>query len=169
MNSAASRWRDDRERYGPGAGWREQSLWSVAILRLGQAADERTGRLGGRALVKLYWPLYRLVETITGIGLSKAVEVGGGLRIYHFGGIFVADGVRIGRRCTMRQGVTVGERVDGGPLPVLGDDVELGAYAQVLGGVHVGDGARIGALSVVLEDVPEGATAVGVPARVLES
>jgi serine O-acetyltransferase len=56
-----------------------------------------------------------------------------------------------------------------GPVPVLEDDVELGAYAQILGGVRIGRGARIGAMSVVLCDVPPGATAVGVPARIVES
>jgi serine O-acetyltransferase len=50
-------------------------------------------------------------------------------------------------------------------VPVIGDDVELGAYAQVLGGVRIGDGARIGAMTVVLTDVPAGATVVGNPAR----
>lgn len=165
MSTAAVRWREDRARYGPRAWWREQSLWSVAILRLGQWADERPGSLGRRLFSPFYWPLYRAVETVTGIGLSKGVDVGGGLRIHHFGGIFVADGVRIGARCTMRQGVTLGERTDGGPLPVLGDDVELGAGAQVLGGVSVGDGAGVGALSLVLDDVAAGATVVGIPAR----
>jgi serine O-acetyltransferase len=50
---------------------------------------------------------------------------------------------------------------------VLEDDVELGAYAQILGGVRIGKAAKIGAMSVVLIDVPAGATAVGVPARII--
>jgi serine O-acetyltransferase len=162
--SAAERWRADRTRYGPRAWAREQSWWAVAVLRLGEWGDEGGGP-GRRAARAAYWPLYRLVQTVTGIGLSKEVSVGGGLRIHHFGGVFVSGGVVIGERCTLRQGVTIGERHDGGPVPVLGDDVELGAYAQVLGGVNVGDGATVGAMAVVLEDVPAGATAVGIPAR----
>lgn len=161
--SAADRWRADRLRYGPGAWAREQSWWAVAVLRFGERCDER----GGRAWQVGYWAAHRLVETVTGIGITKGVHVGGGLRIHHFGGIFVADGSRIGERCTMRQGVTIGERVRDGPLPVLGDDVDLGAYAQVLGGVRIGDGARIGAMAVVLEDVPAGTAAVGNPARIV--
>ena len=163
--SAAERWRADRARYGPRAGAREQEWWAVAVLRLGVFGDEGSGP-SRRAARAQYWPLYRVVQTVTGIGLSKEVRAGGGLRIHHFGGIFVSGGVRLGERCTLRQGVTIGERHEGGPVPVLGDDVELGAYAQVLGGVHVGDGAKVGALSVVLDDVPAGATAVGSPARV---
>jgi serine O-acetyltransferase len=162
--SAAQRWRADRARYGPRAWAREQSWWSVAVLRLGEWGDEG-GDPARRLARALYWPLYRLVQTITGIGLSKEVSAGGGLRIHHFGGIFVSRGVVIGERCTLRQGVTIGERHEGGPVPVLGDDVELGAFAQVLGGVHVGDGAKVGAMTVVLDDVPAGATAVGIPAR----
>ena len=68
----------------------------------------------------------------------------------------------------MRQGVTIGNRFDGGEVPIIEDDVEFGAYAQVLGGVRVGKGAKIGAMSVVLCDVPCGATAVGIPARIIQ-
>lgn len=157
--------RADLERYGPRPWLREQSVWAVAVYRLGRWIDARPGG-GPRPAILAYWLAHRVAETVTGIGIPKGVDVGPGLRIHHFGGIFVAEGVRIGARCTLRQGVTIGNRVEGGPVPVLGDDVELGAYAQVLGGVTVGDGARIGALSVVLEDVPPGATAVGSPARI---
>jgi serine O-acetyltransferase len=52
-------------------------------------------------------------------------------------------------------------------VPVIGDNVELGAYAQVLGGIRIGNDCKIGAMSVVLCDVPDGATAVGIPARII--
>ena len=89
--------------------------------------------------------------------------------IHHFGNIFVHANAHIGANCTLRQGVTIGNRHENGPVPVLEDNVELGAYAQILGGVRIGKGARIGAMSVVLIDVPAGATAVGVPARIVET
>jgi serine O-acetyltransferase len=91
------------------------------------------------------------------------------LRIWHFGNIFVNPDSVLGANCTLRQGVTIGNRVEGGPSPVLGDDVEVGAYAQILGGIKVGRGAKVGAMSVVLVDVPDGATAVGNPARIIEN
>jgi serine O-acetyltransferase len=50
----------------------------------------------------------------------------------------------------------------------VGDDVEFGAYAQVLGGVRIGNRAKIGAMAVVVRDVPDGATVVGIPARVVK-
>jgi serine O-acetyltransferase len=158
--------RADLARYGARPWLREQSVWAVAIYRYGRWADDLHGParlLAGR----IYWAVFRLVETLTGISLPKSAYVGPGLRIHHFGGIVIHDDVVIGRNCTIRHGVTIGERETGGPLPVLEDDVDLGAYAQILGGIRVGRGARIGAMAVVLKDVPTGARVVGNPAREL--
>src|SRR4051794_12201532 len=157
----------DLRRYGRRPWLREQSVWAVAVYRLGRAADllpAPWGWLAGRA----YWPAYRLVETLTGISLPKAATIGPGLRIHHFGGIVIHPRAGIGSDCTMRHGVTVGERVEGGAVPVLEDGVDIGAYAQVLGSITIRRGARIGAMSVVLDDVPPDAAAVGNPARVVD-
>jgi serine O-acetyltransferase len=161
--------REDLARCGPRAWLREQSLWAIAVYRYGRLVQDRSGGLRGRLRLKVAWGLQALVETVTGISLPFGVEAGPGLRIHHFGGVFIHNDVRLGRNCTLRQGVTIGDRHPDGPVPVLGDDVEVGAYAQVLGGITVGDGARIGAMTVVLDDVPAGATAVGVPARIVPS
>jgi serine O-acetyltransferase len=163
-----SAWREDLKRYPRKPFFREQSIWAIAIFRFGQWNDrQRRGPLQW-FLDKIYWLLFRIVETLTGISIPKMVEVGPGLRIHHFGNIFIHSNVHIGANCTLRQGVTIGNRHENGPVPVLEDDVELGAYAQILGGVRIGRGAKIGAMSVVLCDVPAGATAVGVPARIIE-
>ena len=160
-------WQADLARY-PRRPWlKEQSLWAVAVYRMGRRVDAREKGpmkwLGGR----FYWLFYRVVETLTGVSIPKSVTVGPGLRIHHFGNIFVHADAVIGRNCTLRQGVTIGNREAGGPVPVIEDDVDFGAYAQVLGGVRIGRGAKIGAMSVVLKDVPPGVTAVGVPARIV--
>jgi serine O-acetyltransferase len=46
--------------------------------------------------------------------------------------------------------------------------VVIGAGAKILGPITVGKGAKIGSNAVVVKDVPAGATAVGVPARILD-
>lgn len=147
--------------------WKEQSLWAIWVYRFGRRVDRRPQGIVRRMLTAVYWLLFRTTETLLAISLPKSARIGPGLRIWHFGGIFIHHEAIIGARCTLRQGVTIGNRSEGGPAPVIGDDVEFGAYAQVLGGVHIGNGCRIGALAVVLCDVPEGATAVGNPARVI--
>ena len=162
-------WQADLRRYPPRPFLKEQSAWALWVYRFGRRNDRRHGGpvhwLGDR----LYWLAYRITETLTGISIPKSARIGPGLRVYHFGNIFVHKDATIGANCTLRQGVTIGNRHEGGPVPVLEDDVELGAYAQVLGGVRIGRGARIGAMSVVLDDVPPGATAVGIPARIVSS
>jgi serine O-acetyltransferase len=161
-------WAADLRRYGLRRPFlKEQSIWAIWVYRLGRRLNHRPDGLLKRMLTPFYWVLFRFVETVTGISLPKSACIGPGLRIWHFGGIFVHGDAVIGANCTLRQGVTIGNRVEGGPVPVVGDDVEFGVYAQVLGGVRIGNACRIGALSVVLIDMPDGTTAVGIPARVI--
>jgi len=51
----------------------------------------------------------------------------------------------------------------------VGEGAFIGAAATVLPGVSVGEGATVAAGAVVVDDVPAGTTAVGVPARVVDS
>lgn len=109
-----------------------------------------------------------IVDWLMGVELGYEVQAGLGLGIHHGHGLVVNNGVKIGANCVLRHGVTIGNRHPGGPCPVLGDNVDVGAHAIVLGGVSLGDGCKIGAGAVVLRDVPEGQTAVGNPARLVE-
>lgn len=159
----------DLARYPDRPFFREQSIWAIWVYRFGRRNDRRKPGLVRKMKDRFYWLSYRITETLTGISIPKSVEVGPGLRIHHFGNIFVHKDAKIGANCTLRQGATIGNRHEGGPVPVLEDGVELGAYAQILGRVRIGRGAKIGAMSLVLDDVPPGATAVGIPARVVSS
>lgn len=161
-------WISDKKRYPESRPFlKEQSIWAIWLYRFGRRIDARADTIWRAGLVAAYWPLFRLVETVLGISLPKNADIGPGLRIWHFGGIFIHPNATIGANCTLRQGVTIGNRYDDEVAPVLGDNVMLGAYAQILGNVRIGNNCRIGALSVVLHDVPDNATAVGNPARII--
>lgn len=162
-----SAWQADRARYPAHAFLREQSLWAIAVYRFGRWADRLRCAPLRWIFGRIYWFCFRVVETLTGISFNKQCEIGPGLRIHHFGNIFVHTAARIGAQCTLRQGVTIGNKTEGGGVPVLEDEVNVGAYAQILGPIRIGRGAVIGAMSVVLQDVPPGRTAVGAPARIL--
>lgn len=110
-----------------------------------------------------------LIHWIMGIELDYQTDVGSGLSLQHGMGLVVHKKSRIGSRCMLRQGVTIGERRSGGPVPVLGNGVEIGANAVVLGGVLIGDGAIIGAGAVVLKDVPPGVVVAGNPAKIISN
>lgn len=108
----------------------------------------------------------RIIEITTGISIPAQARIGKGLRIHHFGGIFIHSEAVLGDRCTIYQGVTLGDLGGWGGAPSVGNDVLLGVGAKVLGNITVGDHARIGANAVVLQAVPPGCLAVGVPAVV---
>ena len=163
-----SGWAADRRRYPRRAFFKEPSIWAIAIYRFGRWSDGHRRGIRRWVFQRIYALLFHAVELATGISIPKSVRIGPGLRIWHFGNIFIHEGVVIGARCTLRQGVTIGNRHNDGAIPVIEDDVEFGAYAQVLGSVRVGRGAKVGAMSVVLNDVPPEATVVGNPARIVK-
>lgn len=81
-------------------------------------------------------------------------------RTTHFGhpvGIVISSRAKIGEHCDIRQNVTIGQRSDR-DVPVIGNNVLIGAGAMIIGNVSVGDNARIGAGAIVLKDVPPNTT-----------
>ncbi len=112
--------------------------------------------------------LYGLNRILFSIALPPSVEVGRDVLFGYSGlGIVVHARVVIGDRVKISQNVTLGGRSGLLEVPVIEDDVEIGAGACVLGPVRIGKGAKIGANAVVLSDLPPGAVAVGVPAKIL--
>lgn len=107
----------------------------------------------------------------TGIEIHPAASIGRRLFIDHGMGVVVGETAVIGDDVTVFHGVTLGgtRAYAGRRHPHVGDRVVVGAGATVLGPIVVGDDARIGAGAVVLADVPARTTAVGVPARTIQS
>jgi serine O-acetyltransferase len=128
---------------------------------------KRKSSLSRSIQLTIYWGMFRVVETVTGISLPLGVQIGPGLRIYHFGNIFIHSDVIMGRNCTLRHGVTIGNRSQDGGVPTIGDGVEFGVGAVAIGPIHIGSGAKIAPLSLVTFDVPEKARVVGNPAQII--
>lgn len=108
---------------------------------------------------------------LTGIELHPGATIGRRVFIDHGMGVVVGETAEIGDECTIYQGVTLGgtSLAKGAKRhPTLGRGVIVSAGAKVLGGFTVGDGARVGSNAVLLQAVPAGATAVGIPARILQ-
>lgn len=160
--------REIREDYRlHGSDWRERAIWALIVYRFGNWADERPTRAGHWFFSKCYGLLNILSEIVTGVTMNRSVRIGEGFHIVHTGAIFIHPRVVIGDRCGLMQNVTLGTNM-GNDVPVIGNDVFIGAGACVLGKVHVGDGARIAANSLVINDVPAGSFAVGVPAKCMK-
>lgn len=107
---------------------------------------------------------------VTGIEIHPGATIGKNLFIDHGMGLVVGETAIIGDDCTIYHGVTLGGKghAKGGKRhPDIGNNVMIGAGAQILGAITVGDGARVGANAVVLHNVPAGVTVMGNPARVI--
>lgn len=107
---------------------------------------------------------------LTGIEIHPGATIGRRVFIDHGMGIVIGETAVIGDDCTLYHGVTLGGTSwnKGKRHPTLENGVVIGAGAKVLGPITVGAGAKIGSNAVVVKDVPANATAVGIPARILE-
>lgn len=122
---------------------------------------------------RLYW-LARfsshIARWLTGIEIHPGAVIGRRVFIDHGMGVVIGETAVIGDDCTLYHGVTLGGTSwnKGKRHPTLEKGVVIGAGAKVLGPITVGANAKIGSNAVVVKDVPESATAVGIPARILD-
>jgi serine O-acetyltransferase len=107
--------------------------------------------------------LHQLLQVLWAIDISRRAEIGAGLYIGHYCGIFVHSDAVIGENCSLSQDVTIGIAGHGSErgVPRIGAHVYIAPGARLFGPIHVGEHARIGANAVVYKDVPaHGAVAV---------
>jgi len=123
--------------------------------------------------MKLRWLarfLSHIARWFTGIEIHPGATIGRRFFIDHGMGVVIGETAEIGDDVTLYHGVTLGGTSwkEGKRHPTLGNGVVVGAGAKILGPIHVGTNAKIGSNAVVVKQVPAGATAVGIPARILD-
>lgn len=133
--------------------------------RIGSWLRGKRSLLARISYMFVYW-LQKHYQLLTGIQLIIGSDIKGGLTFPHFSGIVISDSARIGRNCTILQGVTIGG-MRGKGVPVIGDNCVLFAGAKVIGKVKIGNNVAVGAGAVVIVDVPDNAVVVGVPAKIV--
>jgi len=112
-----------------------------------------------------------IARWLTGIEIHPGARIGRRFFIDHGMGVVIGETSEIGDDCTLYHGVTLGGTSwnKGKRHPTLDDNVVVGAGAKILGPIRVGASAKVGSNAVVVKDVAAGATAVGIPARILDS
>lgn len=102
-----------------------------------------------------------------GVEIPYKTKIGSGLKIYHGFNIVINPHAVIGRNCTLRHGVTIGNKLGNDDCPEVGDNVSIGAGSILIGSIRVGDNVIIGAGSVVTKDIPGCSVVAGNPARLI--
>ena len=145
-----------------------QGFWALQIYRFGHARFNYQSKLIRWPWAIIHTFLSKFSEIAFGIFIGPKAQIGRRLVIEHFGGIIIHGDSVIGDDCSIRQGVTIGNRQHNAPLdaPTLGSRVNVGAGAKILGKVYISDDVDIGANAVVISNVPANHIAVGVPAKI---
>ena len=112
-----------------------------------------------------------LGRILTGIEIHPGAQIGRRFFIDHGMGVVIGETAIIGDDCTLYHGVTLGGTTwkKGKRHPTLRDNVVIGAGAKVLGPITLGNNSKVGSNAVVVTDIPNDSTAVGIPAKIIES
>jgi serine O-acetyltransferase len=112
-----------------------------------------------------------LARILTGIEIHPGAQIGRRFFIDHGMGIVIGETAIIGDDCTLYHGVTLGGTTwkKGKRHPTLKNNVVIGAGAKVLGPITLGNNSKVGSNAVVVTDIPNDSTAVGIPAKIIES
>lgn len=112
-----------------------------------------------------------MINILTGIDIPYSAKIGKGLKICHFGNIFISSGAVIGDMCTIHQGVTIGKGGHNTETrePVIGDDVFIGANATIIGDINIGSRVLIGSGVCCFKTIEDDCTVVTAGIRVIKN
>jgi serine O-acetyltransferase len=147
--------------------WEVLTCYPGLHARIFHRMSHRLWKAGFKWLARL---LSHIGRGLTGIEIHPGATIGRRFFIDHGMGVVIGETAEIGDDVTLYHGVTLGGTSwkEGKRHPTLDNGVVVGAGAKILGPITIGLGAKIGCNAVVVKDVPAAATAVGIPARILD-
>lgn len=143
-----------------------QGFWAVFQYRIANAVYKMRIPVLKQVLTILCLLWQKVIEITTGISIPASAQIGHSFYIGHFGGIILNAKTSIGNNCNISQGVTIGVSGIGEKrgVPVIGNDVYVGANAVLAGNITIEDNVLIAACSLVNTDVDGNSIMIGVPA-----
>ncbi len=138
-------------------------VWAIAWYRFAYRLHNANFKRFARMIMGL-------THIFTNIDIHPAAHIGKRVFIDHGTGVVIGETCIIEDDVLIYQGVTLGgvSLTHGKRHPTIRKGAVIGAGAKVLGNIVVGEHAKIGANSVVVKEVPDNATAIGIPAHVIE-
>lgn len=104
------------------------------------------------------------IRLIFGCYLPYTAKIGQQFIIGYGGiGVVIHSRAIIGNNVKISQNVTIGGTNGDYGVPIIGNDVIVGAGAVIIGDIIIGSGSVIGANTVVTKDIPERSLVVGIP------
>ncbi len=95
-------------------------------------------------------------QFFTGVDISPKAKIGPGFVISHGNGVVIGGYAQLGRNVTLNHQVTIGaptpKRIT--EMPIIEDNVFIGAGSIIVGKVRIGRESFIGAGVIVTSDIP---------------
>jgi len=138
-------------------------VWAMAWYRIAHSLYRSNFKTLARVIMGLN-------QIFTNIDIHPGAVIGRRVFIDHGFGVVIGQTSVIEDDVIIYQGVTLGgvSLTHGKRHPTIKKGAVIGAGAKVLGNITIGEYAKIGANSVVVKAVPDNATAIGIPAHVIE-
>ncbi|MCD6432563.1 MAG: serine O-acetyltransferase [Sulfurimonas sp.] len=138
-------------------------VWAIAWYRIAHKLHNANFKRFARIIMGF-------TQILTNIDIHPAAVIGRRVFIDHGTGVVIGETTIIEDDVLIYQAVTLGgvSLEHGKRHPTVKKGAVLGAGAKILGNIVVGEYAKIGANSVVVREVPNNATAIGIPAHVIE-
>jgi len=105
---------------------------------------------------------------INGCEIHYKAKIGKKFRISHSRGVVIGSQTVIGNNVTIHSGVVFGKKDKNSGMPVIKDDVFIGAGAIILGDITIGTHSIIGANAVVNKSFESNVLIAGIPARIVK-
>ncbi len=113
--------------------------------------------------------IYTFMRVFLGAIIPYKTQIGNNAEFLHAGlGVVLHPDAVIGDNAIIMHNTTIGGRGKE-QVPVIGNNVFVGAGAMILGDITIGNNVIIGANAVVIKSVPDNFVMAGVPAKQIKT
>ncbi len=127
----------------------------------------------GNLLYRFHIPLLPkffnyLNRILFSVWLPSSARIGKKFTLGYLGlGVVIHSNSIIGDRVWICQNVTIGRNFGDKKVPVIGNDVYIGAGSVVFGEIEIGDNVIIGSNSLINKTIPSNCTVIGNPMKII--
>lgn len=130
----------------------------------------RTYRISNWLYKRKYLRISKVIDKITYILKNSYIpgscEIGENTQLSYGGiGIVIHSEAKIGKNCTLGQGITIGGKRFGECPPIIEDNVYIAAGVRIIGKIRVGHDSIIAPNTVIIEDVEPYSIYSGIPGK----